>query len=482
MKNFFKSIQTQILSLILVILGVTIVAVIYLVYTNQRSDLLSETDKIINLNNDTLHTSLKNMMLDGKAFILVKTMSELEDISQYSNLSIFRTNGKLAFSDYTTIDSVNNFQKGMTFEKTERIKDERSNEHQKYILENVKKVVASHRRLQNFLVEDKSREYFFPIVNEKQCMVCHGSDHSIRGVIHMQVSVAGIYKKIAKNRKFLIYFFLVVGVALIILLFFMLRFMIISPVIKIGNTVKVIGEGNFDARVPIKRNNEIGILADKINVMIKGLEERFKLSKYVSNSTEKLIKEGGSFNKEATKKNITVLFSDIRGFTSYSEKHSPETVISNLNQVLAAQAKIVHEKGGDIDKFVGDEIFATFTDECSAVAAGIEMINAVIQLDKKSGSTLRVGIGINTGEVVAGNIGSYKRLEYALIGDTVNLGARLCSIAPPNTLYISSSSYEKVKDKITAELINGKKIKGKSQTVNFYKVKSIKNCDKIEKK
>ena len=224
----------------------------------------------------------------------------------------------------------------------------------------------------------------------------------------------------------------------------------------------------------MKSSDEIGTLSAKINDMIKGLDERFKLTKYVSKTTENLItKHDGELNFKAEKKEITVLFSDIRGFTSYSEIHQPEEVIGHLNKVLQAQTVIIEKFEGDIDKFIGDELMAIFTDEFKAVSCAIELIKAVQKVDKEINQNLNIGIGINTGEVVAGNIGSENRLEYAVIGDPVNLASRLCSFAGPGAILISENTYNKVKSKVDAKLVPNKQVKGKKEPVNIYIVRGI---------
>ena len=146
---------------------------------------------------------------------------------------------------------------------------------------------------------------------------------------------------------------------------------------------------------------------------------------------------------------------------------------------------IIIEHKGIIDKFIGDAIMSIFgapvlheDDPIQAVLTGLSMLEALKSFNKKqtiSGQPpFRIGIGINTGEVIAGNIGSENRLEYAVIGDAINLASRLCNIAKANMLLISQSTYEKVKNKVKAKLIAKQKIKGIAESVNFYVVQSIK--------
>ncbi len=468
------SIQIKILTSIFVTLLVTISVVVYLTYRDQRDDLLRQMDKSIGLNSDTLLTSLRNMMLDGDAPVMVKTMQDLRTLSEFKQIAIYRADGTLAFSDDRTLEEVNRFQHKMTFKQTTRIQDTRSEAEKKHDLENIRQTVQNRKKLEFFMLEGHEKEYYFPILTEGSCQACHAQDANlVRGVAHIKLSVKSIYRTIDENRMSLIIFFAAVGLFILTVIFLMLRAMIIRPVLKMEETVTAVSTGDFEARVGIERNDEIGELASRIDNMTRGLEERFKLSKYVSRSTDQLVRGEINVDEKGNRKVITVLFSDVRGFTSYSESHSPEEVIRNLNRVLEVQAHIVQEQGGDVDKFVGDELMAVFDDPLSAVRAAAYMVKAVLTLDQELGGGLRIGIGINTGDVVAGNIGSSERKEYAVIGDTVNVGARLCSAAPASTVYISTETYKQVQPHVDAELIANQTVKGKQQSLNFYKVLKV---------
>ncbi len=473
MKRFiFSSIQTKILSMLLIILTATIIIVVYFVYTSQRSSLISTMNRGIYLNTETLETALKIMMLDGKAPLLVRTMAELKSLGDYKEVAIYRTNGVLAFSDYSTLEHVNLNQTNITFLQTPRIADDRKDIEKTEGTSNINIVLEKKLPLRKFLSATRELEYYSLIENKSDCMRCHGSEYPYRGVIHFKLSIAGTYAQIDKTRNFLILFFIGVGLIVGTSLLILIRTLILSPVFRIGDAVRELGAGDFKARVNLKSRDELGELAGEINKMIKGLEERFKLSKYVSSSTRDIVASDET-TEETKKVNVTVLFSDVRGFTSYSESHPPEVVIENLNRILEVQAEIIEKEGGDIDKFVGDEIMAVFKNEYTAIVCAARMIKAVLDSDKGLNIGLRIGIGINSGEAVAGHIGSKNRREYAMIGDTVNVASRLCSIAQPNSVLLSEGIYKKTSDKVQAELLKGQKIKGKKELIDVYILKSV---------
>ncbi|MBI5211926.1 MAG: HAMP domain-containing protein [Nitrospirae bacterium] len=466
----FNSIQRKILSLLSLILFLTFVFVVYFVSSNQKRAIISETDKYIYTNIESIVISLRNIMLNGMGPTVVRTVDELKHIRDYTAIDIFRTNGKLAFSDDTTIKFVNRHQGAYRFEPTQRLQDTRTEEQINNDRVSIDRVIHAKSPLRTVHENTKEIEYYYPIKNLTDCMLCHGSDHTVRGVVRIRVSYADMHNKIRAASLILIVFFSGVGFSLLAILFFMMKKIIISPVLKIGEAARQIGEGNFKVKVAVKGKDEIGELADKMNSMTKGLDERFRLAKYVSHSTVEIIEKTEGV-ATAEKRLVTVLFADIRAFTTFAESFPSEIVIERLNRILEAEAETVQKFGGDIDKFVGDEIMAVFEDELAAVKCAKEMIEKVAELDKGYPSSLRIGVGINTGEVIAGHIGSKDRLEYALIGDTVNIASRLCSLAKPDTVLISESTYQKISAGVKAVLIPDQKIKGKKETVNIYEIK-----------
>ena len=139
--------------------------------------------------------------------------------------------------------------------------------------------------------------------------------------------------------------------------------------------------------------------------MIQGLYERFELSKFVSSSTIESIKS----KEKGAKDSITLFFSDIRSFTAYSEKHSPEEVVEYLNKVLSFQTEIIQNNGGDVYKYVGDE------KEINACKSALEIQKEMAVNSSALYDGLSVGIGINTGEVILGMIGSESRADFTLL-------------------------------------------------------------------
>ncbi len=465
MKKF--SIRLKIITVIVLSLLLTILVILYITTKNQRENLLFANEKTLTTSTAMLNMTIRNLMLNGEAPIAVRTLENLQSIQDIEELEIYRIDGSRAFHDYKTLQTVNRNLGKQVFKETERIPDKAiDNEHFKEVL-----VINAPKRVE--LKHTREMEYYFPILNVPECRKCHGSDHFIRGVSYFRISIKSVFDQIRSSNILLSGVFIVAGIIISLVLVLFLKRTVISPILTIGGIVNRVGKGNFEARVPVKTGDELEQLGDEINRMIQGLEERFHLSKYISKTTENLIRQRGEIHTEGERQTLTVLFSDIRQFTRFSDNNPPEKVINTLNRILQAQAEVVEECEGDIDKFIGDAIMAIFIDEYTAVQCAYRMISAVRRADKELNTGLYVGIGINTGEVVLGNIGSENRLEYAVIGDVVNVASRLSSMAGPNMILISESVMQKVGDKVKAKLIRDQQIKGKNQKINFYVVQQI---------
>src|SRR3989475_7753165 len=182
------------------------------------------------------------------------------------------------------------------------------------------------------------------------------------------------------------------------------------------------------------------------------------------------------------KRPVVLFFSDIRGFTPMSETMSPDAIATLLTEYFTEMVEIVFEHSGTLDKFIGDAIMALWgapiaheDDADRAMACALDQLAALEKLNTKwkdqGRPELGVGIGINFGEVFAGNIGSDRRLEYTVIGDAVNTASRLCRTAGPNEILISESFHQQLKRPPTLEALEPIQVKGKSKKVLVYRVK-----------
>ena len=192
---------------------------------------------------------------------------------------------------------------------------------------------------------------------------------------------------------------------------------------------------------------------------------------------------------------LTILFSDIRGFTTISEKLAPEEVVALLNPYLAAMTAVIHKHGGTVDKYEGDAIVAFFGEPIRypdharrAVQATLEMrqvlydLNLQWKAEGRSQDGFEIGIGLNTGPVFVGLLGSEQRMNYTIIGDSANLASRLQDLTKEFSwpILISESTFQQVKDEFDAEFADSRLVKGKTEPVGIYKLLGAKGAPENE--
>ncbi len=180
----------------------------------------------------------------------------------------------------------------------------------------------------------------------------------------------------------------------------------------------------------------------------------------------------------------TVLFSDIRGFTRWTEQHQPAHIVSILNDYFELMVDAIHRHHGTLDKFMGDGIMALYgapiaygEDTLNSVLSAIDMMEGLqklnLRLQDMGQDAVEIGIGINNGPVIAGYMGSSKSMEYTAIGDHVNLAARLCGVAKPGQILLSENTYQAVRKNIEATKLEPVSVKGKVDPVNIYELQGM---------
>lgn len=225
---------------------------------------------------------------------------------------------------------------------------------------------------------------------------------------------------------------------------------------------------------------------------VRGMFERF-----VSPQVVEQLVQSGIEGAHGQRTELTVLFSDIRGFTTMSERLSPPEVVDLLNEYLGVMTEVIHKHGGTIDKYEGDLIMAFFNaplpqaDHAKrALEASIDMRITLDQLKAKWArdgggrpTNFEMGIGLNTGDAFVGLLGSEKRINYTCIGDSVNLASRVQDLTKDLQwpLLITEFTYERVKDEFEIEFAEARRVKGKSQPVGMYKVIGRKGAPESEK-
>ncbi|TPX60729.1 hypothetical protein PhCBS80983_g01647 [Powellomyces hirtus] len=232
-------------------------------------------------------------------------------------------------------------------------------------------------------------------------------------------------------------------------------------------------------------------MAIENNLLLKEIQNKAKLQENLSrflppHVVSKMTSEGADGVRQPGRDVVgTILFADIRGFTQLSEKSTPTEVVSLLNDFFERLVNIVFKYNGIVDKYIGDALmtaFGTLADEGEdpeyrAVCAALEFKEAIYDMNveraKFKKEPIAVGIGLNTGELLTGFIGSSRRLEYTCIGDTVNTSSRICAMAEPNQVLISQRTLEAIEGRFEVRVVGGRMFKGKNKEVVVWEVLKV---------
>ena len=258
------------------------------------------------------------------------------------------------------------------------------------------------------------------------------------------------------------------------------------PMQQLAHHTKLVATGDYTQRIELPREDELGQLATAFNQMTAGLAERDRVRNLLGMvvspeiATQLLqsdLKLGGE------EREVTILFCDLRDFTSFSEKMPPTEVLALLNRYLDRMSGIIEQHGGVIDKFIGDAIMALFgapvavpdaanraVTAAREMARALEILNAELRAEGKP--ALAFGIGINTARVVAGNMGSKTRLNYTVIGDGVNLASRLEGLtkepAYATPIIVSEATIAAISPRPAARELGEVRVKGKADAVKIF--------------
>ena len=253
-----------------------------------------------------------------------------------------------------------------------------------------------------------------------------------------------------------------------------------KPLRRLYKATMRLREGDYDVRIPVRSNDEFGKLAHAFNETAQELALKNKYRDLLKKVADKEVVDRlleGNVALGGETHGMTVLFCDIRKFTELTQHISPEETVALLNEHMTAMTWVIHEHGGMVDKFVGDMIMAVFgatgkdpTAPERAVACARHMLQERKVLNMLRGQDISVGIGIATGEMLAGFMGSEDRLNFTVIGQGANLASRLCTVAPPMDILVDEATCEAAREGGTAEPLPPMEIKGFSDLQAVYRL------------
>jgi len=257
------------------------------------------------------------------------------------------------------------------------------------------------------------------------------------------------------------------------------------PIRRLNRATERLIRGDYHVRVPVRSKDEVGRLSSSFNEMAEelSLKERYRsaLNKVADKEVADELMAGNGHLGGKTRC-MTVLFCDIRRYTELTEGMPPEEAVELLNEHMSAMTRVVHEHGGVVDKFVGDMIMAVFgarKDDPQAPARAAACAGHMVAergvLNMLTGREINVGIGIATGEMLAGFMGSEDRLNFTVIGQGANLASRLCTVAAPMEILMDEATSMAVDEK--GEMLPPLEIKGFAEPQAVFRLKTVEKSE-----
>jgi class 3 adenylate cyclase len=278
------------------------------------------------------------------------------------------------------------------------------------------------------------------------------------------------------------------GLALLVALVVARRFS--RPIQAVAAAMQRVAAGDLEQVLPVSRRDELGVLAQAFNVMTQGLRERERIrhtfARYVSDAVAKrVLQEDDELDLRGELRQVTVLFLDIRGFTTVSEFLHPRQVVGLLNDYFGIIVELILKNEGTVNKFIGDSIMAIYgapasveLPEFRAVLTAVELQQAVGEFNwrrmQAGKPVVNFGVGIHSGEAIAGNIGSAQRMEYTVIGRDVNLAQRIEASAREGQVLISEATRDRVARLAELHAKEAVFMKGIVEPIQLYEVVGLK--------
>ncbi|HEU0039186.1 MAG TPA: adenylate/guanylate cyclase domain-containing protein, partial [Verrucomicrobiae bacterium] len=256
-----------------------------------------------------------------------------------------------------------------------------------------------------------------------------------------------------------------------------------APIRQLVAGTREVQRGNFAVRVPVRSGDEVGQLASSFNEMAEGLAQKERYRTVLNMFADEKVAQrmiAGQLTLGGELREISVVFCDIRGFTALTQNMPPAEVIEMLNEHMTALMRVVKEHHGLLDKFVGDLLMVIFgapvsqgDDALNAARCALRLVTVRQELNQTSQHKIQIGIGVATGTVVAGCMGSADRLNYTVLGDRVNLGSRLCDKARAGEVLIDENTRQKLGGNIIVEATGDIQLKGFSAPVQAFRLRAV---------
>ncbi len=260
---------------------------------------------------------------------------------------------------------------------------------------------------------------------------------------------------------------------------------LLQPIGVLSRAMTKVADGDLEVRVPVTSNDEVGELTGQFNTMVEGLREREKIretfGRYVDESVAAtILRRQGEGARSGETAEATILFTDIAGFTTIAEYLTPTELVGALNDYLETVLEPIRAHGGVVNTFIGDGLFASFNMPLACEGHAAAAVRAAIDIQRAVGSrtfgdqgvALATRIGISTGSVIGGSVGAGRRMSFTLLGDTVNLAARLEELNKQHgtRILVSDSTREACGERFAFNALGSVQVRGRSEPIAVYAI------------
>jgi class 3 adenylate cyclase/HAMP domain-containing protein len=467
----------------------------------------------------SIMASIENGMLEGRPDIIRRLVHEMKSqIKDVRHLEVYRRNGVEAFSDLETVKELE-FAGYLQPDLVERISKMSRKPGARISHSLFTRAVETETPQETYESDGGGRvlTFFQPLRNLAECHDCHGEDHKVRGVLRISLGLEKLDAELqtARNRQ--------IGVALITIvcvtatLFVFMRKVVLQPLARITSAAQHIGSGEFDSRVSVTSQDEMGRLGTAINNMSARLKEAYKdleaknrvldetlshlkdsmkrvelleqlkgeLSKFVPESVKQLLEKNPDATElEKREKDVSVLFLDIAGYTRLSEQMDAKQLNRLVQDYFSSFLEIIHDHGGDVNETAGDGLMVIFQSERSeaehalnATRSAFAIHRRVDELNQEFAGVFQpvfLHMGINSGVALLGatklSAAAGARWTFTATGPVTNLAARIAGQAEEGDILVSPVTAERIKSYFVLEDAGERALKNVAEPVRIYRV------------